>query len=348
MCHSEPAGEESHNQRTNTMPKIKTENIIIFVLAVAVAALCYLHFAGGALSSAKVLSSQEAGEAALAFINEYMLEPGTEAELKGDVSLERGLYKFTVQVGEQEVSSYITQDGTMLFPQEGIDLEEVKAELAASEETVPTALKTCDDLNIEKRQAPVLEGFVVSYCPFGLQMQRILNEIVKEIPELSDNIKIRYMGQVESGKVMSMHGEEEAQENLRQICLREEQGPKFYAFLECFMREGKTEECLVSTGVDKAALQSCMTTPSKGVKYAQEDFDLQNSYEVTGSPSLFLNGVKVSEFDFGGRTAEAVKSLLCCGFALEKGACSKRLSAEQATASFSETYSGEGGSGNCD
>lgn len=323
---------------------MKTEHIVISVLAIAVIGLAYMQF-GGSVSN--VLSAEEATDTAITFINDYMLEPGSEAELVGEVTEDRGLYKFTMDLDGQEISSYVTKDGTMLFPQEGIDLTEVEEEVAgaAVEDSTP---KTCDDIGVEKQDEPFLEAFVVSYCPFGLQMQRIISGVVKGAPELQENMKIRYMGDVVNGEVTAMHGEEEAEENLRQICIREEQSDKFYPYLDCFMKQGETEECLTASGVDESALQSCMTTPSKGVKYAEEDFALQDEYGVTGSPTLFLNGIRVSEFDFGGRTPEAVKTLLCCGATTEMQACSQELSSQQAAVGFSESITGSGNSGSCD
>jgi hypothetical protein len=35
---------------------------------------------------------------------------------------------------------------------------------------------------------------------------------------------------VKNGKIASMHGDEEAKENLRQICIREEQKDKYWLF----------------------------------------------------------------------------------------------------------------------
>ena len=83
--------------------------------------------------------------------------------------------------------------------------------------------------------------------------------------------------------------------------------------------------------------------------YAQKDFDLDKKYGVSGSPTLILNGNKVSEFDFGGRSADAVKTLLCCGFNNEPDICNTNVTAEQAATSFSETYSKGGSSsgGSC-
>ena len=43
----------------------------------------------------------------------------------------------------------------------------------------------------EKSDSPVLEAYVVSRCPFGIQMQRIMADVVKNITFLVTNIKAR-------------------------------------------------------------------------------------------------------------------------------------------------------------
>ena len=93
-----------------------------------------------------------------------------------------------------------------------------------------------------------------------------------------------------------------------------------------------------------------MTDSSRGLRYAQEDFDAQELYGVTGSPTLILNGQRVSENDFGGRTAQALKSLLCCGFESQPGFCSQDLNADPAATGFSEDYASgnSGSSGDCE
>ncbi len=302
--------------------------IVCFALA---AALIYSQMSG---SGSSKLTKESVIEKTVAFINENLLSEGTVAEQVGDIE-EVDFYKFKIKIGENEFFSYVTKDGKTLLPQEGIDMT---AEIPSRNSTAqkPVA-KTCEE--VKKEENPVLEAFVVSYCPFGTQMQRILNEIVKEIPSFSENIKIRYMGSVQNGKVTAMHGEKEAQENLRQICLREEQADKFYSYLSCFLKSDDSEGCQSEAQIDKDKLSQCMEDSSRGISYAEEDFNLQNTYQVTGSPTLIINGERISEFNFGGRTAEAVKTVLCCGFASEPDSCGKTLSEEQAATGFSETYS---------
>ncbi|OGZ76577.1 MAG: hypothetical protein A3G45_01735 [Candidatus Staskawiczbacteria bacterium RIFCSPLOWO2_12_FULL_37_15] len=193
-------------------------------------------------------------------------------------------------------------------------------------------------ITAQKNDNPVLEAYVVSRCPFGLQMQRILADVIKNIPSAAQNIKVRYMGSVSNGTITSMHGDAEAQENLRQICLREEQPNKYWQYVSCQMKTGDTSGCESPTGVDSPKLSACVSNSGRGLAYAKKDFDLNGKYQIQGSPTLVLNGRQVSEFDFGGRTSDAVKTAICSGFNNQPGFCSTKLTTANAATSFSATY----------
>ena len=111
------------------------------------------------------------------------------------------------------------------------------------------------------------------------------------------------------------------------------------------MKDGDSEKCLNENKVNKNELEGCMV--STGIDYAKEDFELMNKYGITGSPTLILDGKRVSEFDFGGRMAEAVKQLICSAFATQPKECSQQLETAQAATSFSKTYSGASSAGSC-
>ena len=327
------------------MAKIKK---ILLVSAVLIAVFCaagffYLNHLKNKTRNTAVqfLSGEAAAQKAIEYINNNILQKGTTASLV-EVKEESGLYRFTLKIKDKEFASYVTKDGKILFPEEGIDLTKKPV---ASANNAPTKKLTCED--IKKNDNPMLEAFVVSRCPFGLQMERILREVVKNIPSLAKNIRVEYIGSVQEGKIRSMHGEQEAKENLRQICIREEQPDKYWDYIGCHIKKGQITECLTKAGIDKEKLTSCMSDSTRGLKYAKDDFGLANKYKVTGSPTLVLGGEKVSEFDFGGRTAEAAKTLLCCAFKTKPAICSKKLSEEQAAIGFSEKYSGAGGSASC-
>lgn len=300
------------------------------------------------LSQEKTLA-QQIGEKALDYVNKNILRGGMKASLIEAVEdKEMRLVKMKLKIGEDEFDSYATLDGKYLFPQV-FNMEEEKEEGTKVSKTPSTPEgKSCEEL--KKTDKPLLEAFVVSKCPFGTQMQRILLEIVKNIPQLEENIKVSYLGSISEGKITAMHGEEEAQENLREICLREEQKDKFWEYLSCHIKKGKVEECLKEAKVDEKKLEKCMSDSSRGLKYAKEDFEAQDKYKAFGSPTLVLNGERegVSEFTFGGRTAEAVKTLICCGFKEKPQFCEKKLDTRRAATGFSEEYaSGSSSAGGC-
>lgn len=293
----------------------------------------------------KALSPEKVAAKAMDYINKNVVAQGISASLMS-VEKESGVYKIHIKVGEQEYDSYITQDGKYLFP---IVYDMSAASGKETESQNEQKKATCEDL--KKADKALLEAFVVSQCPYGLQMQRILYEVVKNIPSLAENIKVRYIGSVEGDKITSMHGDAEAQENLRQICIREEQSDKYWNYIACNIKKGDVESCLTSANVNTTQLNTCMIDKTKGLKYAEADFNLQDKYKVSGSPTLLLNGAQVSEFDFGGRTAEALKTLLCCGFSSTLDLCSQKLTEDSAATGFSDTYAGSGsssGSGGCE
>ncbi|MDP3882932.1 MAG: hypothetical protein Q8Q48_02665 [Candidatus Staskawiczbacteria bacterium] len=206
----------------------------------------------------------------------------------------------------------------------------------APEQAIPAKEMTCADIN--KTDKPQFEAYVVSQCPFGLQMQRSLAEIVKSDTALSNQIKVRYIGTISNGQLSSMHGAVEAQENLRQICIREEENNKYWDYISCHIKKGDVDSCLSLVRISKNEVDACMKDPSRGIKYAQEDADLAAKYKIVGSPTLIINGQEVSEYNFGGRNPNAVKDVLCCGFNDMPTACSVQLNKTDPATAYSETY----------
>ena len=292
-------------------------------------------------------SDKQIGQKVVDYINSNQLSQ-TPASLVG-VSETSGLVKVKIKIGTNEFDSYATKDGKLLFPQ-AFDMTPKKTAAAAEQNTNSTQAKA-----VVKAATPVLEAYVVSSCPYGLQMQRAFADAVKSVPALASDVVIRYIGDVSNGKVESMHGPEEAAENLRQICIRQEQPTKYWSYVSCYMKKttataaggmplGDSTGCLTSAGVDTAKLNTCVTDPSKGVAYAQKDFSLAAKYSVQGSPTLILNGSQVDESSYGGRSSDAVRAIVCAGSTAVPSFCSKTLNASPAAVSFSTTYASGSGS----
>ena len=303
-------------------------------------------------------SDNQIAKNAVDYINKNGLSQ-TPATLSGNATEASGLVKFKIKIGANEFDSWVTKDGKLLFP------SAIAMETKASASSQTTKASTAADL--QKTDKPMLEAYVVSNCPYGLQMQRAIADAVKNVPSLAQYLKVRYMGSISNGQVSSMHDSDasgkavangpEAKENLRQICIREEQPTKYWNYVSCYMKKasgalpngmplGDTQGCLVSTGVDTAKLNSCMTDPSKGLAYAKEDFDLAAKYNVQGSPTLILGDATIDESGFGGRSSDGVKSIVCAASKTQPGFCSTKLNTVEAAASFSDTYESAAGAAN--
>lgn len=264
--------------------------------------------------------------------------PGTVVNGVNNIKAESGIYSFeldlTLSGQKQKFTSYITKDGKIFFVS-GTKTSELKGTTAQG--TEETAAITCKD--VKKADTPKVTAFVVSNCPYGLQMQRVMNKAIAEQPALASSFDVRYIGAIENGKITSMHGDEEAQENLRQICIREEQKALYWPYVSCYMKAaGQSASCLVSTGVNVNTVNTCMADAKRGNAYAQKDFDLAGKFSVDSSPTLLVNESQiVSESDFGGRTADALKQVSCCASTKEASYCTTALSTDAVAASFSET-----------
>lgn len=319
---------------------------IAIIGVILVAGIIYANDNGGLSSFPNILgqSNDKIAQIAVDYINNNGLS-SSPATLVG-VSEESGLVKVKIEIAGNQFDSYVSKDGKLLFPQAIImSASESDSSPDQSASTSGGGPKTVDE--IEKVDNPMLDAYVVSKCPYGLQMQRAMAEAVKEQPALAQYIKARYIGNVSSSgtTIEAMHGSAEATENLRQICIREEQPAKYWDYISCHIQAGETTQCETSTGVDSVALAACTSDASRGVAYAQKDFDLNTQYGITGSPTLILNGTEISEFNFGGRSADAIRVMVCGSFNSEPSFCSTTLNTDSAATSFSTTYASSGSAG---
>ncbi|MSU54818.1 MAG: hypothetical protein EXS48_03250 [Candidatus Staskawiczbacteria bacterium] len=313
----------------------------VAILAIVVTGCLLLINANPNIASsfAKLGASDDAvAQNAIKYISENLLKPEQVASLES-FSMESGLIKLKVNVDGKSYNSYATRDGKFLFPLDPIEMNPIPSDQNAKAEVQQEARSETPPA-LAKVEKSMLEAYIVSRCPFGLQIQRAMADAIKTIPALAEHLKVMYMGAIVNGKITAMHGDAEAQENLRQICIRDEQRSKYWAYVSCQLEKGDTTGCQTSAGINATKLNGCVSDASRGLSYAKEDFDSTAKYGVEGSPTVILNGKKVSEFDFGGRSSEAMKSLICNSSTTAQEFCSTKLNTEQAATSFSLVYAG--------
>jgi len=214
--------------------------------------------------------------------------------------------------------------------------------------------RICSTLNVPKTDKPAMEVFVMSYCPYGLQMEKSAITVKKLFGDKAD-IKIMFVNYI-------MHGKQEIDENTRDYCIQKEQPDKFWAYLECFVSNGQSDSCLTQAGVDKQKMDSCVATADQqfsisyyfgntstwaGGRYPPYlvNNDENVLYGVQGSPSVVING---EQADIWPRSPENVKNYLCCAFNNPPAECQQNLSDTNPSTGFGWSESlNQGTGGSC-
>ncbi|MDI6591647.1 MAG: hypothetical protein QME61_01790 [Patescibacteria group bacterium] len=287
-------------------------------------------------TSEKVLSPHQAAEKAINYINQNMLEEGNTASLINVVE-ENGVYKFRLKIGEREYDSYVTKDGKLLFTQ-GINLE-----------SPPSSVQKETSSEISKRDKPDIKIFVMSYCPFGLQAQKMFLPVYHLLKD-----------KVEMGIYFvnyAMHGKKEIDENLRQYCIQKEEKEKYADYLSCFVKGGDYQGCLLEAKINKELLQSCISETDKEYKITAKyqdkstwlngrfpKFDIHSSlcekYGVRGSPTIVINDKVIN---ISPRSPEKFKDVICQSFISPPQECSQSLSTSAPSPGFGGGTGSSGG-----
>ncbi len=248
--------------------KINKNNLLVVIAVLAIALTGVLVFANSPVAkNNKVLSflkftppmsTDAIVKKSLDYLNNSVLQNGQVATLDS-VTRESGVVHMKIKIGSTSYDSYATLDGNLLFP-EALTMGAIKA-TANTQDTQPTGAVT--PANVAKVDNTKLEAYVVSGCPFGIQIQRALSSAIEGAPLLANYVKVRYIGAVSGNTITAMHGNEEAQENLRQMCIRDEQPAKYWPYVACYIKKaagaasngmpyGDSVGCQTTAGVDKA------------------------------------------------------------------------------------------------
>jgi len=292
------------------------------------------------------LSPQQVAEKAINYINanKDTLTGGNTASLL-NVTEEGSVYKIHLKVGEQEYDSYVTKDGKYLFPG-GYNLEETTKEEAPEEEEAVSP-------EAQKRDTPDVKLFVMSYCPYGLQAQKMFLPVYNLLKNKAE-MGVYFVNYI-------MHEKQEIDENLRQYCIQEEQKGKYYDYLSCFVKDGKFNECLSQAQIDTTRMESCISKTDEQYKVTSQyndkstwlngnfpkfdvHTDLNKQYGVQGSPTIVINDKVV---EVSPRSPEKFKEVICQSFNSPPEECSQTLSNTAFSPGFGLEQGVSGSGGKC-
>ena len=279
---------------------------------------------------------------AMKFINENLLTPDTTASLVSASRIkDSGLYKITIKIKEQTFDSYITGDNKLFFP-EAMDVKTVADQAkAAQAETTKAA-------EIPQAANPDITLYVMSFCPYGNQAEDTIAPVIKLLNGKA-NIKLGYViysdyaknagGKAadfcldEAEKYCSMHGINEINQDIREICVQKYSPEKLWNFVDLVNKgsdpqtiEEKWEGFAKTAGIDVKKIKTCQK--SEGEKLLAQEVAMNQQYGIESSPTLLINGVIYQ----GDRTTEGYKQAICKSFVTAPAECQTVLENTTGTA----------------
>jgi len=297
---------------------------ILLIAIIAVVALLgfksNINIAGYNLawSKTKVLNAADAQTKVSDYINNEVLAGKTKAEISS-LTEQNGVYIFKVTVQGQSFDSYVSKDGSILFP-EGMAMTAATGETAAATTEIPKVEKATTYL------------FTMSYCPYGNEAETAMKPVVDLLKDKAV-VEPHYIVSKSDAGYASLHGEQELNEDVREICIYKYQPDKYWSFIEavndaCTSKNVDTcwEAVAKTAGIDTAKIATCQTDEADTL--LAKELALSTKYNVTGSPSLVINDTVYT----GGRSAQSYKTGICSGFTTAPTECSQDLASSSTTA----------------
>lgn len=139
-----------------------------------------------------------------------------------------------------------------------------------------------------------VEFFVMSQCPFGVQVVDAVKEVVEKMgPDI--DFSIDFIGTVGANdELTSMHGETEVKGDIVQLCAMKYSPAKYLEMIACqnkTMREVATnwEKCATDAQLPVDKIKTCFEG-QEGKDLLKASFTRAQEKKATGSPTIFLAG----------------------------------------------------------
>jgi len=257
---------------------------------------------------------EEIAKKTIDFINQNFLSNGVTASLVSVSLDDSGLYRIKIKIQEQTLDVYASRDGSMIFPQ-GIKMTSQEA-----------ANQNQEQKEIPKTETPNVKLFVMSFCPYGNQAEDIMLPVVNLLGNKA-SIELHYIVSKSGNKYQSLHGDQELNQDIREICVQKYQKEKLWDFIKEINAKAtsqnvdeKWEEIAKNLGIDVNKIKQCQK--DEGAALLNQEISLTEKYQVSGSPTLLINETTFQ----GNRTSEAYKQAICSGFKTPPQECNKKLS----------------------
>ncbi len=152
---------------------------------------------------------------------------------------------------------------------------------------------------VSRMGKPIVELFVMSYCPYGVQTEEKLIPIVKAFGDKID-FRLQFIVQEKSEPsahditpFVSLHGYPEVAENIRQLLIAQEYPDRYLDYILCRSKklDKSWENCAQKLGIDVRQIQALFDTPETE-QLLRENIKRAEALGIKASPTILIDGHK--------------------------------------------------------
>lgn len=238
------------------------------------------------------ISKDEVKYKALEYINS-VLQGQAIAEINS-IKEKNNLYELEININGELIKSYITKDGSLLFPNaidlsKELDIPNVRSNVANTETKKDISIDD-DTVKGDKNASVTIIEFSDFECPFCV---KFYSQTLPQIEE--EYIKTGKVKFVYRDFPLSSHAN--AQKAAEAAECADEQG-KFWEMHDLLFEKGVSsgassfKEYAEELGLNTKKFSDCLDS-GKYEEEVQKDFADGQSYGVSGTPAFFINGIEL-------------------------------------------------------
>jgi len=180
--------------------------------------------------------------------------------------------------------------------------EHQKANFRLKQQSVVDAISEI----LTDKETVSLDLFVMSYCPYGIQAEKLLYELEDELFKGRIGLRLHFIAsEIEedagamadednekSGAFKSLHGQKEVDENMRQALIQKYHPDKLKQYLllrNTSISSTDWRVCARSAGIVAAEIEQKIEN-GEGAEVLAENVKSANSKRITASPTLLIDG----------------------------------------------------------
>lgn len=155
-----------------------------------------------------------------------------------------------------------------------------------------------------------LDLYVMSQCPFGVKAENFIFPAVRSLEKYVDfNLFFIVNESTAAPRFKSLHGQKEVDENILQLCVKEQSPKKYMDFIlerNKKISDPDWQKSAKALGIDVEKIVQC-SSGTKGAELLSKNLKDQGGRKATGSPTIDIDGKPYS----GTRGLKSISLALC-------------------------------------